>query len=242
MMKTGITTKKYGHIRYTSITGAFTLLYFFLYLVYLWFNQEGEIAHWISLVMVPFIFILIGSYIYEGRISVRNALASVGLRRDNARQGIMLGILFGLCFSLMQLIISDHRQQIWQIITSGQVILYLPITILLILFTAGFTEEFFFRGVLQTRLAKWWKNEVIALLVTSVLFGVYHVPYLYFNSPLSGNVPSILGECSLLTISGLFLGFVYLKSEKNLLASVAMHTLFDAFPAMTMLHFTGHIG
>jgi membrane protease YdiL (CAAX protease family) len=59
---------------------------------------------------------------------------------------------------------SRYADEVWEIIRSGPVLYLFPLTIVLMLLTAGFTEEFFFRGFIQTRLEqcfdqgsrRWW--------------------------------------------------------------------------------------
>ena len=61
--------------------------------------------------------------------------------------------------------------------------------------TAGFTEEFFFRGFLQTRLEVLTRSRVAAVLLASICFGLYHLPYAYFNPawPSAGDI-AVLGS------------------------------------------------
>ena len=51
-------------------------------------------------------------------------------------------------------------------------------------FAAGLPEELLFRAILLTRLEAWWRNSGWALFVTSLIFGLTHVPidYLFFTS------------------------------------------------------------
>ena len=56
-----------------------------------------------------------------------------------------------------------------------------PLALVLLMMTAGFTEEFFFRGVLQTRLTTSLKSKVWGVVVAAVLFGLYHLPYAYLH-------------------------------------------------------------
>ena len=234
-----------GHLYPATIAGILVLLYYAIFVAYLWRSQESDPLHWLSLVVAPFVLILIGTrLLVRRRLSLKNTLASVGLRKGNLRHGVLLGIVLGIAASIAQLFFSNRRHEFWQVIVSGKVLLYLPMVIVLLLLTAGFTEEFFFRGILQTRLSNWWRSDLAALLVASVLFGLYHFPYAYLNPNWSshGHVLLALGECGMDAVAGLLLGFVYWKSGRNLLASVAMHTIFDALPAMTMIHFAIHIG
>ncbi len=51
-------------------------------------------------------------------------------------------------------------------------------------FAAGLPEEVLFRAILLTRLEAWWRNSAWALLASSLLFGLTHLPidYLFFTS------------------------------------------------------------
>jgi membrane protease YdiL (CAAX protease family) len=225
--------------------GVVFLVYYVLFMAYMTLRQEGELLHWASLVAVPFALIVaLRARSPRHGLGLADALASVGLRRGDLRRGLGMATLVGLALSVLQvLLLSDRKAQIWQIIVSGKVLMYLPLIIVLLFVTAGFTEEFFFRGVLQTRLRDWW-GVIPALVVTSLLFGLYHFPYIYLmqGSQLRGHVWGSLGECGYDAVGGLILGLVYLRSRQNLLAAVTTHVLIDTLPAMTMIHFTVRLG
>ena len=76
------------------------------------------------------------------------------------------GVGVVVCF--LQLVVSDRRAEVWEIVASGRVLYLLPLTVVLMLATAGFTEEFFFRGVVLTRLARWWRRPWIAVSATAL--------------------------------------------------------------------------
>ncbi len=221
------------------------LIYYVLFMAYMTLRQEGELLHWVSLVAVPFaVIVALRARPRSRGLCLAEALTSVGLRRRNLRRGLRTAALVGLALSLLQvLLLSDRRAQIWQVIVSGKVFLYLPLVVVLLFVTVGFTEEFFFRGVLQTRLRGWW-GAIPALVVTSVLFGLYHFPYIYLmqSSQLQGHAWGSLGECGYDAVAGLILGLVYLRSRENLLAAVVTHVLIDVLPAMTLINFGARTG
>jgi membrane protease YdiL (CAAX protease family) len=206
--------------------------------IYLWNSQESEAGHWVSLVLVPSAAIAVMARLDRPRMSVREALASVGIRRGNLRRGVLLGVALGAAISVVQLLVSNQRDALLVLLGSGKALLYLPLALALLALTAASTEEFFFRGVLQTRLARWWRSDLAALLVTATCFGLYHFPYAYLSPgwPSHGDAAAALDECAWDAAGGALLGLVYWKSGKNLLASIATHTMFDALPAITMLH------
>lgn len=214
------------------------LIYYGLFMAYNFVVREAEPQHWLSLVLIPLAIVyVLRRWGYRGGLG--NALASVGLQRGNLRSGLLLALVVGFALSCLQLAISDRRHEIWPIIASGRVLLYLPLVVVLLLVTAGFTEEFFFRGVLQTRLAAWWGHELWAAIAAAVLFGLYHFPYVYFlsSSNLRGHALGALGECGMDALGGLAIGLVYWRSRKNLLAAALTHVLIDALPALTLVRF-----
>ena len=75
-------------------------------------------------------------------------------------------------------------------------------------------EEWFFRGFLQGSLARWWNAPVLAVLVTTAVFGAYHFLDRWGWRP-------VLGA----TAAGLTLSLIYLwqPSPPSLLAPVLVH-------------------
>jgi len=217
------------------------LVYYSLYLAYLFIHQESEIQHWISLVLLPTVLLLVGHRLSAG-VPVSATLASVGLRKGNLVTGLKWAIPLGLILSLLQLFISNNSDAFWELLRSGRAAFMFPLALVFLIVTTGFTEEFFFRGVLLTRLEGLFRSKVWAVLVMSVLFGMYHVPYAYLNP----NWPSHGDFTSALTMAlgegipgGIVLGIIYLRARNNLLACVIVHALIDVFPAMTMIKFNG---
>ncbi|MEW6213575.1 MAG: CPBP family intramembrane glutamic endopeptidase, partial [Acidobacteriota bacterium] len=100
-------------------------------------------------------------------------------------------------------------------------------------------EEFFFRGVLQTRFENLFGNKFLAVVAASILFGLYHLPYAYLNPrwPSFGNwsdaFASAMGQG---VPAGLIFGTVYART-RNLLVPVIVHSLINTLPAMTMMKF-----
>jgi len=217
----------------------FFLVYYGLFMGYMAARPESELLHWLSLVAIPFTLIVAMRWrSLQGVSRLGAALASVGLRRGTLRNGLGTAILVGLACSAVQLVVSDRTGEVWRIVASGRVLLYLPLVVALLLVTAGFTEEFFFRGVLLTRLRARW-GAIAAVVVSSLLFGLYHFPYVYLlqSSQLRGDVGGTLLECAYDAAAGLLLGVVYLRSRQNLVAPVLVHVLINALPAMTLIHF-----
>jgi len=89
-------------------------------------------------------------------------------------------------------------------------------------------EEMFFRGVILNILCRVFKKENWALLVSAVLFGLWHLPR---NPPgvLAGIDPLYfkLAYVLIAGIAGLAYGRVYLRT-RSIVWPVGMHGIFDA--------------
>ena len=216
------------------------LAYFPLYLAYLFWQLEGEFGHWGTMVLLPLLLVLALNWGREAPIS--SALASFGLRWGNLRRGLGLTLVLGVVLGLVQVFMSRSGPAVLEAFRAGTAVYLLPLAFLLMLGMAGFTEEFFFRGFLQTRIEAMAGSKWVGLILTSVLFGVYHLPYAYFNPnwPSSGDWGaawmSALGQG---IPGGLILGGLYLYSRKNLAACIVLHSLINSFPAIGLIKFGG---
>jgi len=214
------------------------LAYFSVYSGYQFFALENEAAHWLTLVLLPLVTLL---YLHRrSDYTIRDTFASVGLRKDNWRRGLILALLLGLALSTLQLIVSDRRSAMLELVSNGSIVYLLPLSFFLLFVTAGFTEECFCRGVLQTRLGVLTGSRIWAVALTSVLFGFYHLPYAFLNPnwPSHGDWGAAFGSAmSQGVMGGIILGFIYERTDRNLVASVLVHTLINLLPATTMIHF-----
>jgi membrane protease YdiL (CAAX protease family) len=216
------------------------LVYFALYLGYLFLSLENEFLHWFSLVALPIALIVLFQRRKLGLWSVKTALRTVGLRRGNLTTGIWWAVGVGLALSALQLVLSRNSGEILNLLSSGKALYMFPLSVVLMLFTAGTTEEFFFRGVLQTRLQQRLRSNIYAVVITSVLFGLYHLPYAYLNPhwPSHGNWPDAFGAAFGQGVPmGLILGFMYTRTKNNLIACILVHALINSLPAMLFIKF-----
>ncbi len=92
----------------------------------------------------------------------------------------------------------------------------------------------------KVKLEQITSSRIGAVVLASLAFGVYHLPYAYLNPnwPSAGDWgaawSAAMGQG---VVGGLILGTVYLKGGRNLLAPVLTHALIIAFPASTMIRF-----
>jgi uncharacterized protein len=80
-------------------------------------------------------------------------------------------------------------------------------------------EEVFFRGVLQNFLVRWWKQPIVAIIVTSILFSWVHSSIYLFLSR---------------AVLGFVLGYMFYKT-KNIWVNIAAHFINNTL-ALTALY------
>jgi membrane protease YdiL (CAAX protease family) len=90
--------------------------------------------------------------------------------------------------------------------------------------TAGVTEEFIFRGYILTRLLQVWKNPVIAIIVSSLLFSAMHYKY------------HSVHELIFAFLIGVIFSIYYLKYQ-HIKAIMLVHFLIDIISMGLAQHF-----
>ena len=218
------------------------ILYFAAYLIFSFVSPGSELRHYLTLVALPVaVVVLVRGPGSENR-SRSAILASFGLRRGNLRTGLWWALIIGLALGLFQLTQRRAGPELWELIRTGKALYLFPLAALFGLLTAGFTEEFFFRGFLQTRIEKLSGRPWLAMLLVTLAFGLYHVPYAYLNPnwPTAGNLGAAIGVgMTEGGLGGLILGTGYVLWKRNLLACIVLHGMIDAVPIMTMIRFGG---
>lgn len=213
------------------------MLYATVYLVWLWIHPESEAWHWLTMIGLPLGLVVVS------RRRVKGILSSFGLRRSNWRNHLGIAIAAGLAISALQLVIGNRGGAALEILSTAKGWLLLPIALVFLLFTAGLTEEFFFRGFLQTRLETRFGSPWVAIAIVTLIFSIYHVPYAYLNPnwPSAGDLPAAIRNAFIQGIpGGLILGWLYLRSDRNLVACIVLHSLVNWFPALTMIRLGGN--
>ena len=92
------------------------------------------------------------------------------------------------------------------------------IALILMAFLPALFEEVFFRGALQNLLIKWWKQPLLAIIFTSLLFSLIHMSVYLFISR---------------AILGFVLGMMYYKT-KNIWINIIAHFLNNAIVVASM--------
>ena len=122
-------------------------------------------------------------------------------------------------------------------ISSGEIILFIIAMVMV-----GVAEELMFRGVLlNSCLDLFGENSVSsikkAIIISSVIFGVFHVFNVLIGASLSGSIVQAINAIVL----GMMLGAVYVRSGKNIWPCIVIHGFHDfaAFMQSGMLEGSG---
>lgn len=122
-------------------------------------------------------------------------------------------------------------------LSSLALLLGVPLSLLFLLFEVGLVEEFFFRTMLQERLASALRSPWGGLVVSSLLFGLVHAPGFYLRPAATqealGPHPSLflaIGYSIVVTsVAGFFLGVLWMGT-KNLAVVAIVHAATDFLP------------
>jgi membrane protease YdiL (CAAX protease family) len=121
--------------------------------------------------------------------------------------------------------------------TVYQLLIGLPLCFTWLFVEAGFVEEFFFRALIQSRLAAALKSEVSGIVLMSLIFGLAHAPGFIFRHAGEveglGSNPNTLDAIAysilILAVSGVTFGIIWART-KNLFAVMLIHAAGDLLP------------
>lgn len=132
-----------------------------------------------------------------------------------------------MCVLILVFRLGDEKLVISDI---PKMLVRFPIFFCLMLLTAGFTEEFFFRGIVQRCVTRSLKRPYIAILLTGVLFGLYHFPFAYYlwDQTAGSVVDSLKIILTDQAVTGCALGLMYYKSSNNFWSSAVLHSFVNA--------------
>ncbi len=101
----------------------------------------------------------------------KQKLSSIGFTTNNLKRSVLIGSGLGLCITLINVVPNMVVHS--QFVSIGRFVyntFYYFIVIALV-------EEIIFRGYIQTRIYGLIKNNVLAVLVSGILFMTMHIPY-----------------------------------------------------------------
>lgn len=214
------------------------LAYFAAYFGYLWLRPENELAHWASLVVLPWLLIWLLARRSEPGVSLREVGRRLGLAWPRGGRGMGIAAALIVVVQAVQLLNAAQRQNLLEVLSSSRALWIVPAALLFTLLSAGFTEEFFFRGIVQRALTTGSRPHVRGIVATSVLFSLYHVPYAYLNPfwPSSGDlVHAVQLAFTNGMLGGIILGLLFARAPRSLVPCILVHAAVDWMPAMRLM-------
>jgi membrane protease YdiL (CAAX protease family) len=156
-----------------------------------------------------------------------------GLRR----RGVLLTlcVFSGLMIVLVSLLNSLFEQLRAKGISTSATAAWILAAWIWMALETGLTEEFLFRGLLQTRLKAWLGSAPMAIALTAIVFALVHVPSFYLRGGAAvAKQASDLPQIIALSIGGLgpiaiMLGTLWERTRSFLLV-VLVHGAIDAMP------------
>lgn len=121
--------------------------------------------------------------------------------------------------------------------TATQLLFGLPLCFGWLVVEVGLVEEFFFRALVQSRFAAWFKSEVSGVVMMSLIFGLAHAPGFIFRQAGTieglganpGAADAIAYSIAVLAVSGILFGVIWART-KNLFALMLLHAAGDLLP------------
>ena len=151
-------------------------------------------------------------------------------------------ILFALALVifLFQFFLGNGAKPVREgLITTRQLLIGLPLLYIFLIFEVGLVEEFFFRALVQSRLAAITKSETGGIILSGLLFGLAHAPGFYLRGGGTldnlGQHPTLFMSVGysilILSVGGFFLSIIWSKT-KNLWLVMAIHAFADLLPGL----------
>lgn len=161
-------------------------------------------------------------------------LAPVSLDSSALRPALWLSLAMLLVQSLIGRgphDIANAHLPVWVIVAAA------PLSFAWLLIEVGVVEEFFFRVLLQERLAALLRSPWGGLVVAALLFGLVHAPGFYLRAAssqeslgLHPSLPMAVGYSIVITsLAGLFLGVLWMRT-RNFAVIVIVHAASDLLP------------
>lgn len=178
-------------------------------------------------VIVPFVSLAMRGYGWRDFLVLRPS-----------RREVLVAVGLSLAFLAINAVIGKGPRRIAEsgldvpTILAGGIAVYL-----LLMIEVGLVEEFFFRSLLQTRLAAWLKSDISGLFLAAIVFGLAHAPGLYLRWEQTAAdlfaEPSLLFalaySIAVISVAGLFMGVVWFRT-RSLLVLVLIHAAGDWLP------------
>lgn len=200
--------------------------------------ENRRVYAFIILVRKLLVFVIIPFLVYRlAGLSLKDFGLRIKPKEIFTRKNMELFITLSILITAFQYYLSNggknFRQGNFSIL---QMVAGFPLLLIWLFIEVGLVEEFFFRGLLQSRLAVLLKSPAGGIVISGLIFGLAHAPGLYLRGAESEGIEEQLPfhffvayTIVYMSIAGIFLGIVYNKT-KNLWLVMALHAMVDLMP------------
>jgi len=202
--------------------------------------SSTRIEFFVTLVKKLIVFVLIPFAIFRFAFGYR--LRDFGIQREGlralTRNHLPVVLLVGGGLLAFQYFLGGGAAPVREgKFTAAQLLLGLPLCFAWLVIEVGLVEEFFFRALVQSRFAAWFKSEAGGIVLMSLVFGLAHAPGFIFRQ--AGTMEglgvnsrvfdAIAYSIVVLAVSGVLFGVIWART-KNLCALVVLHAAGDLLP------------
>ena len=165
-----------------------------------------------------------------------NSLSSMGISLLNWKQNLKVGGIILACMAVpTALFVGDTASVIFSgKLGISQALLACPALFAHNLALSGLTEELFYRAFIQTRLSQVLGSRLAGVLITSVVFGLVHVPYIRQWYPDITLLGAFSRAFFMQGFMGLLLGVLWQRTH-NLIPGMVVHSGINALTALGSL-------
>jgi membrane protease YdiL (CAAX protease family) len=186
-------------------------------------------------VLIPFL-----AYKFIYGFSLRDFGLAPKARELFSKKNVLIFVVMATVILVFQYFAGAGAKPIREGLLSGQQFaIATPLFFLWLLFEVGLVEEFFFRGILQTRFAAVLKSELGGVFVSGLLFGLAHSPGFYLRGAgmldnlgaHPGLAASIGYGILVLSVSGFLFSIIWSRT-RSLWLVMAIHATMDFLPGL----------
>ncbi len=155
----------------------------------------------------------------------KNSLSSMGLTSKNWKKNLWVGFIVFLALAIPNafLVGNTGGEILSGKYSAPQVGIGLFSSFIYFFLMAGFSEEFFFRAFIQTRISYLFKSSVSGVLLTSLIFGLGHIQGIMQWYPGTTIAEAFCRAFFLQTFMGIMFGVLW-ERTRNLIPCVFVHS------------------
>lgn len=212
MKKSKNVNTKVKYVKHSVILATYLLIVWGFYRFLFRFPEEVE-----ELLIKPILWLIpVYYFVSKEKLGVK----SVGITMKNMFPSIYLALGLGAIFVIEGVVINAIKHGAVSFNANvGQVAILSAFGISL---ATAISEEITFRGYLFTRVAYVTENDWVSNLITSLVWGLIHLPISIFWLDLS--FAGVVGFFILTTVFGIGSAFIFSKT-RNIASSILLHVL-----------------